>query len=65
MSEPENKDIEKGKILITVEIIEYIPNSVVIKTILKKSTGNISVMSFDAGEGLTEKLHLSILLLKL
>lgn len=56
MSEPENKDIEKGKILITVEIIEYIPNSVVIKTILKKSTGNISVMSFDAGEGLTEKI---------
>ena len=55
MSEPENKDIEKGKILITVEIIEYIPNSVVIKTVLKKSTGNISVMSFDAGESLTEK----------
>jgi len=27
----------------------------VIKTILKKSTGNISVMSFDSGEGLTEK----------
>ena len=32
-----------------------LPNSVVIKTILKKSTGNISVMSFDSGEGLTEK----------
>jgi quercetin dioxygenase-like cupin family protein len=25
------------------------------KTIIKKSTGNISVMSFDDGEGLTEK----------
>ncbi len=48
-------EIEKSKVLITVEIIEYIPNSVVIKTILKKSTGNISVMSFDTGEGLTEK----------
>jgi len=48
-------EIEKSITLITVEIIEYIPNSVVIKTILKKSTGNISVMSFDAGEGLTEK----------
>ncbi len=48
-------EIEKSKILITVEIIEYVPNSVVIKTILKKSTGNISVMSFDSGEGLTEK----------
>jgi quercetin dioxygenase-like cupin family protein len=28
----------------------------VIKTIIKKSTGNISVMSFDSGEGLTEKI---------
>ena len=48
-------EIAKSKALITVEIIEYVPNSVVIKTILKKSTGNISVMSFDSGEGLTEK----------
>ncbi len=51
----DNSELEKSKIHITVEIIEYIPNSVVIKTILKKSTGNISVMSFDNGEGLTEK----------
>ena len=51
----ETSEVEKAKIHITVEIIEYIPNSVVIKTILKKSTGNISVMSFDSGEGLTEK----------
>jgi quercetin dioxygenase-like cupin family protein len=51
----ENVEIEKSITHITVEIIEYIPNSVVIKTILKKSTGNISVMSFDSGEGLTEK----------
>jgi quercetin dioxygenase-like cupin family protein len=50
-----NTEIEKAKAHITVEIIEYIPNSVVIKTILKKSTGNISVMSFDSGEGLVEK----------
>lgn len=48
-------EVEKSKAQITVEIIEYIPNSVVIKTILKKTTGSISVMSFDAGEGLTEK----------
>lgn len=50
-----NIEIEKSKAHITVEIIEYVPNSVVIKTIIKKSTGNISVMSFDTGEGLTEK----------
>jgi quercetin dioxygenase-like cupin family protein len=51
----DNIEIEKSKVHITVEIIEYIAKSVVIKTILKKSTGNISVMSFDSGEGLTEK----------
>ncbi len=51
----EATDIEKSKAHIIVEIIEYVPNSVVTKTILKKSTGNISVMSFDNGEGLTEK----------
>lgn len=52
----EHLEIEKSKVHITVEIIEYVPNSVVSKTILKKSTGNISVMSFDSGEGLTEKI---------
>ncbi len=51
----ENPEIEKSKAFITIEIIEYVPNSVVIKTILKKSTGNITVMSVDSGEGLTEK----------
>jgi mannose-6-phosphate isomerase-like protein (cupin superfamily) len=51
----ENGELEKGKSHIIVEIIEYVPNSVVIKTIIRKSTGNISIMSFDSGEGLTEK----------
>jgi quercetin dioxygenase-like cupin family protein len=48
-------EVEKAKSHIIVEIIEYVPNSVVTKTIIRKSTGNISVMSFDSGEGLTEK----------
>ena len=47
--------LEKAKSHIIIQINEYVPNSVVIKTIIKKSTGNISVMSFDSGEGLTEK----------
>jgi quercetin dioxygenase-like cupin family protein len=51
----ETKELEKAVAHITVEIIEYVTNSVVIKTILKKTTGNISVISFDSGEGLTEK----------
>lgn len=51
----DHSDLEKSKSHIIVEIIEYMANAVVIKTIIKKSTGNISVMSFDTGEGLTEK----------
>ena len=47
--------IKKAEALIIVEIIEYVPNSVVSKTIIKKTTGNISVVSFDTGEALTEK----------
>ena len=52
----ENNEVEKAKALIVVEIIEYVPNSVVIKTIIKKTTGNISVISIDTGEALTEKV---------
>ncbi len=49
-------ELEKSKTHIVVEIIEYMPNSVVIKTIIKKSTGNISAVSFDSGEALAEKI---------
>lgn len=52
----ENSEIEKAKAMIVVEIIEYVPNAVVIKSIIKKSTGNISAVSFDTGEALTEKI---------
>lgn len=51
----ENSEYEKSKVFIIVEILEYIPNSVVIKTILRKTTGNVSVVSFDSGEAMTEK----------
>lgn len=54
-NQQETTELEKSTAHIIVEIIEYMPNAVVIKTILRKSTGNISVMSFDSGEGLTEK----------
>lgn len=39
-----------------VDLIEYIPNLIVIKTIVKKVTGSISVISFDAGEILIGKV---------
>jgi len=49
-------EVEKSKAFIIVEIIEYVPNAVVIKTIIKKTTGNVSAVSFDSGENLTEKI---------
>lgn len=49
-------EIEKSKVHIVVEIIEYMPNAVVSKTIIKKITGNVTVSSFDAGEELAEKI---------
>ncbi len=52
----ENSEQEKAKVFIIVEIIEYMPNSVVIKTIIKKTTGNVSAVFFDSGEALTEKI---------
>lgn len=50
-----DEEIEKAKNFIVVEIIEYVPHSVVSTTILRKSTGIVSVVSFDFGEGLSEK----------
>jgi len=50
-----NTEIEKSKVHIIVEIIEYVPNAIVSKTIIKKTTGNITLMSFDSGEELAEK----------
>jgi quercetin dioxygenase-like cupin family protein len=51
----DNFELEKSKSHIIVEIIQYIPNAVVSKTIIKKTTGNITASSFDAGEELAEK----------
>lgn len=55
MSNETDHELEKSMVFIIVEIIEYIPNSVLIKTILKKTTGNVSAVSFDSGEEFAEK----------
>jgi len=48
-------ELEKSKVHIIVEISEYLPNAVVSKTIIKKTTGNVTVASFDTGEEQAEK----------
>lgn len=52
---PDKTEVEKSIPHIIVELIEYVPNAVVSKTILKKTTGNVTVSSLDAGEELGEK----------
>jgi hypothetical protein len=54
-STTDGSELEKAKIHIIVEIIEYMQNAVVSKTIIKKTTGNVTATSFDAGEELAEK----------
>jgi quercetin dioxygenase-like cupin family protein len=51
----EKAEVEKAKTFNVSDMLEYIPNSVVIKSILRKITGNVSVVSFDAGEELVGK----------
>lgn len=46
--------IERGKPFSVNDVIEYSSQSVVSKTILKLPAGNITLFSFDAGEGLSE-----------
>lgn len=50
-----SREVEKAKSHIIVELIEYLPNAVVCKTIIKKTTGNITAISMEIGEELGEK----------
>ncbi|SFB98382.1 cupin [Kaistella jeonii] len=45
-----NIEVEKSKAFFIAEIIDYIPNAVVAKTIIKKTTGSVTAISVDAGE---------------
>ena len=49
-------DVEKLKMHILIEIIEYVPNSVVTRSIIRKTTGNVSVIAIDTGENLEDKI---------
>jgi quercetin dioxygenase-like cupin family protein len=49
------QELEKEKTHMIIEIIEYVPNSIVSRTIIKRTTGNVTAVSIDAGEELAEK----------
>jgi hypothetical protein len=52
----ENSEIKKSKAFVIDQVLEYVPNAVVIKTIIKKTTGHVSAYAFDAGESLKGKI---------
>lgn len=47
-------EFEKARIFSYADSINYAPQAVVSKQILKKSSGNISLFAFDKDEGLSE-----------
>lgn len=51
----EKSGVEKGKVLTNVDITEYVTDAITAQTVLKRITGNITAVSFDAGKTLPEK----------
>jgi quercetin dioxygenase-like cupin family protein len=51
----ENFELAKSQEHIIIEIVEYVPNAIISRTIIKKITGNVTAMSFSEGEELSEK----------
>jgi len=48
------KGFEKGKIFRFPEMVEYSSHGIVSKQVVKTQGGNVTLFSFDAGEGLSE-----------
>ena len=45
---------EKSKVIVLEESIEYASGGVISKQVTKNKAGNITLLSFDKGQGLTE-----------
>ncbi len=48
--------VEKSIAHIVAEIIEYVPHSVVSRTIVKRTTGNVTILAYDQGEESAERV---------
>ena len=55
VEETRKNELPKSQSHIIVEIVEYIPDSVVSKTVIKKSGGDVTATSVDEGEELCDK----------
>ena len=52
----ENSPFEKPQVFAMADTIEYVDHAVVTKTIIRKLTGNVSIIAFDKGETVIGKL---------
>jgi len=50
----ESKDAAKGVAMNLADSVDYAIGAVVSKTLLNKTTGTLTLFSFDAGQGLSE-----------
>lgn len=50
----DNTETAKGQAINLAEHIQYMADSVVSKTLIKKDTGTVTLFAFDAGQGLSE-----------
>jgi quercetin dioxygenase-like cupin family protein len=49
------EQLDTSKAHIVIEILEYVPNAIVSRTIIKKTTGNIIATSVASGVEMSEK----------
>ena len=57
-------EIEKSKAHILIDLIEYVPHSVVTRTLIRKLTGNINAIAIDSGESCRRRFLPSILIFR-
>lgn len=54
MSTPAHEPGIGPEVLALVDLVQYQPGAVVSRTLVKRSSGTVTVFAFDAGEGLSE-----------
>jgi quercetin dioxygenase-like cupin family protein len=56
ITQMKSAEIESSKAHIVIDLIEYVPNSIVTRTIIRRLTGNINAIAIDSGESMAEKI---------
>jgi quercetin dioxygenase-like cupin family protein len=49
-------EVQRSKMFRAEDVLQYLPNAIGSRTIIKKTTGSVTALSFDAGEVLNAKV---------